>query len=95
MGGAFGGGNSNSVFGPMGAATLAQQMTRYIAILFAVTCVYLTILATHSNKSVIENTPIPVEATAPATPAAPAAGPAAPEAASEAVPKAVPAAPAK
>lgn len=42
LGSAWGGGGSNSVLGPMGAATLAQKMTRWIAVLFAATCLGLT-----------------------------------------------------
>ncbi|MEI7974009.1 MAG: preprotein translocase subunit SecG [Bdellovibrio sp.] len=42
LGSAWGGGGSNSVLGPMGAATLAQKMTRWVAVLFAATCLGLT-----------------------------------------------------
>ena len=80
LGGAFGGGGSGSVFGATGAATLAQKMTRWTAVVFACTCIMLTIFASRAHKSVIDGTvtnsaatpalPVPVEG------ANPAAGPA-------------------
>jgi preprotein translocase subunit SecG len=81
MGGAFGGGGSNSVFGATGAATLAQKLTRWTAVVFAVTSIWLTILSTQSGKSVFENRTVPAAA-APAaeSTAAPATDAAAPAA---------------
>lgn len=71
IGGAFGGGGAGSVFGPMGAATLAQKLTRYCAILFAATCIYLTVISASHNKTVLDNLPATPAATpqtqAPAT----------------------------
>ncbi len=67
MGGAFGGGGSNSVFGATGATTLAQKMTRYTAIIFAGTCITLTIFSARSHKSVIDMSAPAAAATAPAT----------------------------
>lgn len=68
LGGAFGGGGSNSVFGATGAATLAQKMTRWTALIFAFTCISLSIFSARSNKSVIDAAPI--TSSAPASPAA-------------------------
>lgn len=76
MGGAFGGGGSNSVLGATGATTLAQKMTRYAAIIFAGTCITLTIFSARSHKSVIDMTAPAAATTAPATDVAnPAATP--------------------
>jgi preprotein translocase subunit SecG len=72
LGGAFGGGSSNSVLGATGAATLAQKMTRWLAVLFACTSLGLTVLSSRGSKSVLDSTVLPA-ATAPATPAVPAA----------------------
>lgn len=76
MGGAFGGGSS-SVFGATGAATLAQKLTRWTAVIFAVTSIWLTVLSSQSGKSLLETTAVPAAATpaadattAPATDAA-------------------------
>lgn len=55
IGGAFGGGGSNSVFGATGATTLAQKMTRYTAIVFAGTCIMLTIYSSRTHKSVLDS----------------------------------------
>jgi preprotein translocase subunit SecG len=69
LGGAFGGGSSNSVWGPLGAATLAQKLTRWIAVAFAISCVYLSISATRQSKSIIDSVP---QVSAPTAPTAPA-----------------------
>jgi preprotein translocase subunit SecG len=85
LGGAFGGGGSNSVFGATGASTLAQKLTRWTAVIFAGTCIALTMMSARSHKSVIDlampaaatTAPAtsPESAAAPATPAAPPAEP--------------------
>lgn len=72
LGGAFGGGSSNSVLGATGAATLAQKMTRWLAVLFACTSLGLTVLSSRGSKSVLDSSVLPA-ATAPTAPAAPAA----------------------
>lgn len=72
MGGAFGGGGSNSVLGATGATTLAQQLTRWTAVIFAVTSITLTVFSTRSHQSVLDAV-APVSATAPAKTEAPAA----------------------
>jgi preprotein translocase subunit SecG len=65
LGGAFGSGGSNSVFGATGAVTMAQKLTRYIAILFAFSCIVLTITYSKHPKSIIDT--LPAAATTPAT----------------------------
>ncbi len=71
---------SNSVLGATGATSLAQTMTKVMAIVFAVTCIGLTIISARSEKSVVDgavplNAPIaaPTENSAPAATDAPAA----------------------
>lgn len=69
MGSAFGGGGSNSVFGATGAATLASKLTQIAAIIFALTCIALTVMSARSNRSIIDGTPVvaPVETPAATT----------------------------
>ena len=70
LGGAFGGGGSNSLLGATGATTLAQKATRWAGVVFAITSISLTLIA-KNNKSVIDNyTP-----TAASTSSAPANAP--------------------
>lgn len=58
LGGAFGGGGgSQSVFGATGATTLAQKMTRWTAVLFAITCILLTVFS--NRKSIMDSVAIP------------------------------------
>lgn len=85
LGGAFGGGGSNSVLGATGATSLAQKITRWTAVIFAGTSIALSVFSTQAHKSLMDSVPAatPAAATAPATnpadaPATPAA--AAPEA---------------
>lgn len=61
LGGAFGGGGSNSILGATGGATLAQKMTRAAAVIFALTSIGLT-LSANKRSSVVDNlaTPPPV-----------------------------------
>ena len=77
VGGAFGGGGSSSILGATGAVTLAQKMTRWTAVVFALTSIGLSVFASRSQKSVMDSavlTNVPA-ATAPATtPTSPAAG---------------------
>lgn len=58
VGGAFGGGGSNSVLGATGATTLAQKMTRWTAVIFAVTSIALTVFSAKQHKSVVDNLPV-------------------------------------
>jgi len=50
----IGGSGSNSLLGATGAQSLASKLTRYVAILFAVSCVGLTYFLAHENKSVVD-----------------------------------------
>lgn len=102
IGGAFGGGGSNSVLGATGATTLAQKLTRYTAVLFAGTCILLTMYASQSHKSILDAggaaagaAPIvPVSVPATPNPVAPAPGGVAPAETTTAPAAAAPAAPA-
>lgn len=68
LGGAFGGGGSNSILGATGGATLAQKLTRGMAVVFAITSISLTVTS-KQNRSVIDDatpaatSPAPVDAT--------------------------------
>lgn len=66
VGAAFGGGGSNSVFGATGATTLAQKLTRYTAVLFAGTCIALTMYSSKTHKSVLDSVGAAAVATPPA-----------------------------
>ena len=66
-------GGSNSVLGATGATTLAQTATKAIAVLFAVTCIGLSILSARSEKSVVDSMPVTATPAAPTTPATDAA----------------------
>lgn len=76
MGGSSG---SNSLLGATGAQTLAGKMTVWAAIIFAVSCLTLSVLTASKTKSVVDNMPLPTAPvtapvqTAPADAAAPAA----------------------
>lgn len=49
----IGGAGSNSLLGAGGAQTLAAQATRWVAALFAVTCIVLSIWTANKTKSVV------------------------------------------
>jgi preprotein translocase subunit SecG len=79
MGSAWGGGGgANSVFGPMGAATLAQKVTRVFAILFAISCIVLTVYFKKDNTSVIDKLPVDTTTSSSATDSNKSATPSAP-----------------
>lgn len=64
--------SSSSVLGAGGATSLAQTMTKVMALLFAATCIGLSIMSARSEKSVVD-TMLPAAMTQPApTDAAPA-----------------------
>lgn len=87
LAGAFGGMGSQTAFGPRGSATLLSKATTISAVVFMLTSITLSIIATktqgsgtgtalqrHSTKTSAPATPGPQQAapkTAPATPAAP------------------------
>src|SRR3984957_2224673 len=51
LAGAFGGMGSQTVFGPRGSATVLSKATTIAAVLFMITSLSLSIIATHSGKS--------------------------------------------
>lgn len=70
-GGALGiGGGSNSLLGATGAQSLYSKMTRVVAVLFAVSCLSLSMMITRENRSEIESAPV----VAPPSTAAPVTG---------------------
>lgn len=72
LGGAFGGGGSSSLLGATGATTLAQKATRWAAVVFAITCISLTMYSTRQSDSVIDGA-LPIPASAETQTEAPAA----------------------
>ena len=65
LAGAFGGGGSQSVFGPRGAASLLSKATTTCAILFMFTSLGLWIISAKGDKSVLRGEDAPAqEATA-------------------------------
>ena len=82
LAGAFGGLGSQTVFGPRGSATVLTRATTISAILFMVTSLSLSLLATGegggSGSGLLDKISAPVQLTgepAPATPTTPAATP--------------------
>ena len=73
-----GGGGSNSLLGATGAQTLAAKLTRVVAVIFAITCIGLTVMTSQKSKSVIDSSVIPAAAPTKDTPGtdAPAEAPA-------------------
>jgi preprotein translocase subunit SecG len=89
----MGGSSSNSLLGATGAQSLASKLTVGAAVIFAITCLTLSVLTSSKTKSVIDTLPAaaavpstpgpttgaPTATTAPATsPAAATPGPATP-----------------
>tara|TARA_B110001454_G_scaffold171291_1_gene162051 strand:+ start:81488 stop:81910 length:423 start_codon:yes stop_codon:yes gene_type:complete len=69
----IGGSGSNSLLGATGAQTLAATLTKWVAILFAASCIALTYFLAHDNKSVVDQlhsttTTSPIPETSPTTP---------------------------
>lgn len=85
---------SNSLLGATGAQTLAGKMTVWAAIIFAVTCLALSVFTSSKTKSVVDSLPAaaPVQTAPTAATPVDAAAPA--DAAPAAAPSATPAAPA-
>jgi preprotein translocase subunit SecG len=72
LAGAFGGMGSQTAFGPRGSATLLSKATTVSAVLFMITSLSLSIMATRNaglGSSVLETAPAP--ATAPASKSTP------------------------
>ena len=79
LAGAFGGAGSQTAFGPRGAATFLSKGTQFLAAVFMVTSLALTVASTGSrSQSAIKETAPATQQTAPAppgqTPAQPPAG---------------------
>ena len=75
LAGAFGGGGSQTAFGPRGAATLLSKITTISAIVFMITSVTLAIMASkRTTGSVLEggSTPVPQQALPVSPPVSPA-----------------------
>jgi len=60
LAGAFGGGGSQTSFGPRGTTNIMHRMTTGAFVLFVLLCLTLTILSGKSRKSVMENVPVAV-----------------------------------
>ncbi len=71
LAGAFGGGGSQTSFGPRGSTNIMHRMTTGAFVLFVVLCLTLTILSGKRRTSVMEDVPVaaPVEASEPSQPA--------------------------
>jgi preprotein translocase subunit SecG len=61
LAGAFGGGGSQTAFGPRGAASLLSRITTICAVLFMVTSLGLWIISAAGTRSVISGEPAPKE----------------------------------
>ena len=63
LAGAFGGGGSQTSFGPRGNTNIMHRMTTGVFVLFVVLCLTLTILSGKRRTSVMEDVPVaaPVE----------------------------------
>src|SRR5260221_2373571 len=75
LAGAFGGMGSQTAFGPRGSATLLSKATTISAVLFMLTSLSLSILATKRaglGATVLEKNPAPFSKKQATTPAAPA-----------------------
>jgi preprotein translocase subunit SecG len=76
LAGAFGGGGSQTSFGPRGTTNIMHRMTTGAFVLFVVLCLTLTILSGKRRTSVMEDVPVaaPVEASETTEGSAPALG---------------------
>ena len=60
VGGMFGGGGaSDSLFGATGAPTFLAQLTRWVAVVFAASCIAMTIFIKPKSDSVLDNLSVP------------------------------------
>ncbi len=79
LAGAFGGGGSQTSFGPRTTTNIMHRMTTGAFILFVVLCLALAILSGKQRTSVMESVVVPADASAPVAPALePAENPPAP-----------------
>lgn len=65
LGPAFGGGSSQTLFGPRGAATFLNKLATIVAVLFMLSSFFLTYITTRT-KSVISDVPVQSQPTQPA-----------------------------
>ena len=75
---AFGGGGTQTAFGPRGSATVLSRATTILAGLFMVTSLALTIVRPQAS-GVLDQVPDTASSPSPAAPAAPVTTPAAPQ----------------
>lgn len=73
--GMFAGGSSQSILGATGGATLLSKLSRGAAVIFAFTCIMLTIYTTRQGASVVDGAALPPPAVV-ETPAATESAPA-------------------
>jgi len=67
MGAAFGGGSSQTLFGSTGASTFLSKATTVAAVVFMLTSLMLAYMSgNRTTSTIMENSPAPVEQTAPA-----------------------------
>ena len=60
VGGMFGGGGgADSLFGATGAPTFLARLTRWMAVVFATSCIAMTIFIKPKNESVLDSASIP------------------------------------
>ena len=60
VGGMFGGGGgANSLFGATGAPTFLARLTRWMAVVFAASCIAMTIFIKPKSESVLDTVSIP------------------------------------
>lgn len=76
----IGGSGSNSLLGATGAQSLAANMTKWVAFLFAASCIALTYVLAHQNKSVVEQLGVAAPAATSESTPIPAASPTTPTA---------------
>lgn len=69
LAGAFGGGGSQTSFGPRTTTNIMHRMTTGAFILFVVLCLALAILSGKQRTSVMESVVVPADASAPVAPA--------------------------
>ena len=63
LAGAFGGGGSQTVFGPRGAANLLSKVTTVCAVLFMVTSLGLWMISASGTRSALSGEEVPVQET--------------------------------
>lgn len=61
-----GGAGSNSLLGATGAQSLAAKATRWMAVIFAFTCIALTVITARNTRSVLDTGSVPVSTPQPA-----------------------------